>query len=410
MSSLTSLTSLSLPSLPLPLLRSSTPSWTTILRFPPSFLPSLFPPRVHLPRHHTRPQCLSHRHAWPRCLPCSLAWPRSLSCHQSATRGPDVSCAAPKSLAPLRATPTPPAQPHAASSSPPLPRFVDPICVYQRRGQPCASARSCTQPPVYHPVAIHRDLGHIHPMVTRRAAGVLQPVDRLVPSALSSPALSPVSSSVRRELADPNWRHAMEYEALQANHTWDPVPRPSGANVVTGKWIFKQKLKANGSLDRYKARWVLRGFTQRPRVDYDETFNPVVKPATVWTVLTLALSREWPVHQFDVKNAFLHSTLTEMVYCTQPIGFVDPSHPTWSTSSTGPSTASSRRPEHGTVASPPSYSRRASSRPSRTPSRSSSAADRTRRISSSTPATSSSCPPPSTSCVTSSPPSSRSLR
>jgi hypothetical protein len=56
---------------------------------------------------------------------------------------------------------------------------------------------------------------------------------------------------------------------------WDLVPRPPGANVVIGKWIFKHKLKADDSLDRYKARWVIRGFTQRPGVDYDETFNPV---------------------------------------------------------------------------------------------------------------------------------------
>jgi hypothetical protein len=72
---------------------------------------------------------------------------------------------------------------------------------------------------------------------------------------------------------------------------------------------------------------VLRGFTQRPGVDYDETFSPVVKPATVRTVLTLALSRDWPVHQLDVMNAFLHRTLMEMVYCTQPVGFVNPAHP-----------------------------------------------------------------------------------
>jgi hypothetical protein len=68
------------------------------------------------------------------------------------------------------------------------------------------------------------------------------------------------------------------------------VPRSSSANVVTGKWIFKHKLKASGSLDRYKARWVLRSFTQRPGVDYDETFRPVVKPGTIRSVLTLALT------------------------------------------------------------------------------------------------------------------------
>jgi hypothetical protein len=118
-----------------------------------------------------------------------------------------------------------------------------------------------------------------------------------------------------------------EYDALIANATWNLVPRPPGINLVTGKWIFRHKLLADGSLDRYKARWVLRGFTQRPGIDYDETFSPVVKPATVRVVLSLALSQDWPIHQLDVKNAFLHGTLTETVYCVQPAGFVDSSRP-----------------------------------------------------------------------------------
>jgi hypothetical protein len=61
--------------------------------------------------------------------------------------------------------------------------------------------------------------------------------------------------------------------------------------VVTSKWIFQHKFKAEGSLDRYKVCWVLRGFTQCPRVDYNETFNPVIKPAIVRIVLTLAVYR-----------------------------------------------------------------------------------------------------------------------
>jgi hypothetical protein len=105
------------------------------------------------------------------------------------------------------------------------------------------------------------------------------------------------------------------------------VPWPPGANVDTDKWIFKHKLKTDGSLDRYKARWILRGFTQRPEMDYNETFSPIIKPATVRTVLTLAVPKGWSVHQLDVKNAFLHGTLSETVYCSQPIGFIDPAHP-----------------------------------------------------------------------------------
>jgi histone deacetylase 1/2 len=164
-------------------------------------------------------------------------------------------------------------------------------------------------------------------MVTRQAAEVLRP--RALSTTEGEPRLSPIPTSVREALADPNWRRAMEeeYGALLANQTWDLVPRPSGCNVVTGKWIWTIKRRVDGTLERYKARWVLRGFTQRPGVDYDETFSPVVKPATVRTVLSLALSRSWPVRQLDVKNAFLHGTLTKTVYCSQPVGFVDSSCP-----------------------------------------------------------------------------------
>jgi hypothetical protein len=133
-------------------------------------------------------------------------------------------------------------------------------------------------------------------MVTRRAARVTKLVDHLQLSFVAAPpTLSPVPTSVSSALTDPHWHRAMvEYKALLSNSTWDLVPRPPRANVVTGKWIFKHKLKADRSLDRYKACWVLQGFTQRPGVDYDETFSPIVKPATVRTMLTLAVSRVGP--------------------------------------------------------------------------------------------------------------------
>jgi hypothetical protein len=120
-----------------------------------------------------------------------------------------------------------------------------------------------------------------------------------------------------------------EFNTLLQNNTWSLIPCPAGANVVTGKWIFWHKLNPDGSLSRYKARWVLRGFTQQAGMDYNETFSPVVKPATVRVVLSLATSKGWPIHQLDVKNALLHGNLQETVYCTQPSGFVDsalPSH------------------------------------------------------------------------------------
>jgi hypothetical protein len=134
-------------------------------------------------------------------------------------------------------------------------------------------------------------------MVTRAKDGFRLPRDRLtlVATASSSPP-STIPTSVRATLADPNWRATMEeYGDLMSNGTWELIPRPRGSNVVTGKWVFTNKFLSDGTFDRYKARWVLWGFTQRPGVGYDETFSPVVKSATIRTVLALAASRAWPI-------------------------------------------------------------------------------------------------------------------
>jgi hypothetical protein len=142
-------------------------------------------------------------------------------------------------LAPCTAPSTPPALRVALSTS--AARFADPVVVYHRR-EPAApvapnvlAARS--ELPVYHPVAIHRDPGHVHPMVTRRVADFLRPVDRLILAAddPTPPDASPVLS-IRTALTDPHWCRAVEeYVALLVNHTWDLVPCTPDTNVVTGK-------------------------------------------------------------------------------------------------------------------------------------------------------------------------------
>lgn len=107
-----------------------------------------------------------------------------------------------------------------------------------------------------------------------------------------------------------------EFDALMRNRTWRLVPRPPGARVLTGKWVLKNKLNPDGTLERRKARWVVRGDHQRPGVDFDQTFSPVVKLATIRTVLTLATPNKWPVHQLDVSNAFLHGVLrASIIFC-----------------------------------------------------------------------------------------------
>ncbi|GKV27558.1 hypothetical protein SLEP1_g36720 [Rubroshorea leprosula] len=136
--------------------------------------------------------------------------------------------------------------------------------------------------------------------------------------------------TVRQALQLPQWVKAMqeELEALHKNNTWTLVPPPSSKeNIVGSKWIFKTKLKPNGTVDRFKARLVAKGFSQIPGVNFDETSSPVLKSTTLRLVIAIATTLSWPLRQLDVKNAFLHGKLKEVVYRTQPPGFKDPSHP-----------------------------------------------------------------------------------
>nr|GEU78889.1 ribonuclease H-like domain-containing protein [Tanacetum cinerariifolium] len=119
-------------------------------------------------------------------------------------------------------------------------------------------------------------------------------------------------------LQDPNWH--MNTGLLDSSY---PPSMPAGVNMVRSMWLFKHKFHADGTLSHYKARLVANGSSQQLGVDFDETFSPVVKPATIRTVLSLALFRQWPIHQHDVKNTFLNGDLSETVYMHQPSGFVD---------------------------------------------------------------------------------------
>ncbi|GKD37243.1 ribonuclease H-like domain-containing protein [Tanacetum coccineum] len=163
-------------------------------------------------------------------------------------------------------------------------------------------------------------------MVTRFQLGKNKPTKRLT---LNVSAISPIPKSYNIAFSDPNWQRAMldEYNALIKNKTLILVPRPPNTNIIRSMWLFKHKYFADGSLSRYKARLVANSRSQQVGVDCDETFSPVVKPATIRTVRSLAASRHWPVYQLDVKNAFLHGNLSEMVYMHQPLGFQDPQHP-----------------------------------------------------------------------------------
>ena len=124
---------------------------------------------------------------------------------------------------------------------------------------------------------------------------------------------------------DPKWNAAMKEEmhALQKNKTWELVPLPKGKKAVGCKWVFTVKQNPKGEVDRYKARLVAKGYSQTYGIDYDETFAPVAKMGTVRTLISCAVNFGWPLHQMDVKNAFLHGDLQEEVYMEIPPGFAN---------------------------------------------------------------------------------------
>ena len=100
-----------------------------------------------------------------------------------------------------------------------------------------------------------------------------------------------------------------EMTALDVNHTWDLVPLPSGKKAIGCKWVYKIKHKADGSIERYRARLVTKGYAQTYGIDYEETFSPIAKIATIRTVIAVSTTKGWYMHQMDVKNAFLHGEL-----------------------------------------------------------------------------------------------------
>ncbi|KAH9657753.1 retrovirus-related pol polyprotein from transposon RE1 [Citrus sinensis] len=135
-----------------------------------------------------------------------------------------------------------------------------------------------------------------------------------------------IPNSVQEALKDPKWKAAMndEMRSLQKNQTCELVDLPPGKKPVGCRWIYTIKYKADGSIERYKARLIAKGYTQTYGIDYTDTFAPVAKINTICILLSLAVNLDWPMQQFDVKNAFLHGDLSEEIYMDLPPGCSGP--------------------------------------------------------------------------------------
>nr|KYP66622.1 Copia protein [Cajanus cajan] len=112
-----------------------------------------------------------------------------------------------------------------------------------------------------------------------------------------------------------------ELASIERNETWEPAWLPKGKKPIDLKWVFRIKKNPDGTIAKYKARLVARGFLQKEGVDYDEVFAPVARLETVRIITAVASFNSWPMYQLDVKSAFLNGFLEEEVYVTPPPGF-----------------------------------------------------------------------------------------
>ena len=125
-------------------------------------------------------------------------------------------------------------------------------------------------------------------------------------------------------LKDPKWKKAMEEEMsmIQRNETWELIDKPADKKVIGVKWVFRMKLNADSSINKYKARLVVKGYAQIFGVDYSDTFAPVARLDTIRMLLAISAQKGWKVFQLDVKSAFLNGVLQEEIYVEQPAGFI----------------------------------------------------------------------------------------
>ena len=96
-----------------------------------------------------------------------------------------------------------------------------------------------------------------------------------------------------------------EFEALYTNDTWELVPLTVGNNAILCRWVYEINHQTDRSVERFKDRLVVKGYTKKVWIDYTKTFSPVVKMTTVRNFICLGVKKGWILYQLDVNNAFL---------------------------------------------------------------------------------------------------------
>ena len=110
-----------------------------------------------------------------------------------------------------------------------------------------------------------------------------------------------------------------EYQSIMKNDVWEIVLRPEKNSVVNSEWIYNIKHTVDGSIEKYKARFIAQGFSQKEGIDYEETFAFVARYTSIRSILALDVVMKWKVHQMDVKTTFLNVVVEEEVYMEHPL-------------------------------------------------------------------------------------------
>ena len=150
--------------------------------------------------------------------------------------------------------------------------------------------------------------------------------DDIIGAAILDAEANPKTLTKVRSRSDwPCWKEVMDRElaTLERVGTWTDVPRPSDKNIVGSKWVFRVKRKADGSIDKYKARLVAQGFTQIYGVDYFTTFLPITKLTSFRIILAAAARFDWDIESFDFNGAYLNGELdnNKEIYMYSPPGY-----------------------------------------------------------------------------------------